>query len=266
MWGEAVNLPFAPRRGRVQAKRRTQGMHETSPPAFAPHHRPHTLPLDAQGGIKGGLDRSTIVGGQGVAVIFGHPLRASHASPSRGEGEGTPLPATFAKPTEHNERTTRCGARRQTSPSRSEGDACKRSAARRGCTKHHHLPKPPLIPPLHTKAEGKNLPFAPRRGRVQAKRRTQGMHETSPPPQTPINSPLHTKAEGKNLPFAPRRGRVQAKRRTQGMHETSPPPQTPINSTFAHQGGGKKPPLRGAKGTRASEAPHAGDARNSPPS
>ena len=162
MWGEAVNLPFAPRRGSEQAKRRTQGMHETSkPPAFAPHHRPHTLPLDAQGGIKGGLDRSTIVGGQGVAVIFGHPLRASHASPSLREGEGTPLPATSPnRQNITNER--RCGARRQTSPSRSEGDACKQSAARRGW-------------------QAPNLPFAERRGRVQAKRRTQGMHFTTSP-------------------------------------------------------------------------------------
>ena len=77
-----------------------------------------------------------------------------------------------------------------------------------------------------------------------------------------------------NLLFAERRGRVQAKRRTQGMHENwtdsrlSKPPCIPLG----HQGGGfsdcpldikgeGQPPLRGAKGTRASEAPHAGDAR-----
>ncbi len=92
-----------------------------------------------------------------------------------------------------------------TSPSQSEGDACKRSAARRGCTKFNattqtattnppsHDPSNrtprsnPVHPPAHRCAQrvplrkakrGKpNLPFAPRRGRVQAKRSTQGMHE-----------------------------------------------------------------------------------------
>ena len=63
-WGQ--NLPFAERRGRVQAKRRTQGMHETSKPTTFRPHRLHTHPLDAQGGTKGGLDRSTIVEGHDV--------------------------------------------------------------------------------------------------------------------------------------------------------------------------------------------------------
>ncbi len=36
------------------------------------------LPLDVEGGFKGVL---------GVALNFVHPLRASHASPSLGEGE-----------------------------------------------------------------------------------------------------------------------------------------------------------------------------------
>ena len=62
----AQNLPFAERRGRVQAKRRTQGMHETSKPTTFRPHRLHTHPLDAQGGTKGGLDRSTIVEGHDV--------------------------------------------------------------------------------------------------------------------------------------------------------------------------------------------------------
>ncbi len=82
-----------------------------------------------------------------------------------------------------------------------------------------------------------NLPFAPRRGRVQAKRRTQGMPEIQRNTQTPFNSPLDIKGAENNLPFAPRRGRVQAKRRTQGMpgddgqdaphHRNNPLPQQP---------------------------------------
>ena len=102
--------------------------------------------------------------------------------------------------------------------------------------------------------------------------------------QTPFNSPLHIKGEGQNLPFAPRRGRVVGAgfkpAPSQGMHEiqrnVSKPPLIPPCTSRGRENprGGKilgegkssgreKPPLRTAKGTRASEAPHAGDARNS---
>ena len=125
---------------------------------------------------------------------FVHPLRASHASPSLREGEDTP-PTTNLRQTPFN------------SPLHIKAEG------------------------KHIKGEGKNLPFAERRGRVQAKRRTQGMHETSSPSKPPLIppwasrgreghcSPAHIKGEPENLPFAERRGRGQAKRRTQGMHE-----------------------------------------------
>ena len=98
-----------------------------------------------------------------------------------------------------------------------------------------NLRQTPFNSPLHIKGEAENLPFAERRGRVQAKRRTQGMHETSPPSKPPLIppwasrgrkghcSPLHIKAEGgcgrerrdrfraspacfARVPFASRRG------------------------------------------------------------
>ena len=71
---------------------------------------------------------------------FVHPLRASHASPSLREGEDTP-PTTNLRQTPFNS-PLHIKGEAATSPSRSEGDACKRSAARRGCTKHHHLLNP----------------------------------------------------------------------------------------------------------------------------
>ena len=61
---------------------------------------------------------------------------------------------------------------------------------RKGCTKFNATsPQPPSIPPCTSRGRenprgGKNLPFAPRRGRVQAKRRTQGMHEIQRNTQT----------------------------------------------------------------------------------
>ena len=94
--GEPENLPFAERRGRVQAKRRTQGMHETSPPS-----KPPLIPPWASRGRKGHCSplpsrRREVVDGN-ASKNFGHPLRASHASPSLREGEVVPPPPPKAR-------------------------------------------------------------------------------------------------------------------------------------------------------------------------
>ncbi len=58
--------------------------------------------------------------------------------------------------------------------------------------------------PLRKAKRGKpNLPFAQRRGRVQAKRSTQGMHEIQRNNQTPFNSPLDINGEEKPNPILP---------------------------------------------------------------
>ena len=100
---EGKNLPFAERRGRVQAKRRTQGMHEI-------HHLPKT-PFNSPLGIKGEghysprtSRRREVVDGNTV-TDFVHPLRASHASPSLREGEDTP-PTTNLRQTNPTNRTS----------------------------------------------------------------------------------------------------------------------------------------------------------------
>ncbi len=143
-----------------------------------------------------------------------------------------------------------------------KGTRAKRSAARRGCAKfnaatpsHNNQPDQhhPSIPlrashasPFAKRRGGKpNLPFAPRRGRGQAKRSTQGMREiqrsnniTQRPtrphhPCIPLRlaalnaSPFAKRRGGTHLPFATRRGRVPSEAQHAGDARDStqqPPP------------------------------------------
>ena len=175
------NLPFAQRRGRVRS---TQGMPENHqhPPFEAPNTK--TTPPSSP-----------------------HPLRHSRK----------PVIPSFPRAIRHSRgrgNPEKNKAHRQTSPSRSEGDAC---AARRGCPKTtntapsklrtprqplHHPPTPSIIPPPPRKPSV--IPAS-----LTSFPRTREPREKQSTPPNP-------------LPFAERRGRVRS---TQGMpenHQTAP--------------------------------------------
>ena len=134
-------------------------------------------------------------------------LRHSRGLPRHSRGRGNP---------EKNK------ARRQTSPSRSEGDAC---AARRGCPKTTN--SPPFEAP-NTKTTPPSSPHPPSFPRAirhsrGALRHSRGAIRHS----RGRGNPEKNKALPPNLPFAERRGRVRS---TQGMPENHQHPPSKLRT------------------------------------